>query len=66
MKTNDYVKFVTQQFVTYAEQPKSERVKRRQEKKEARPPLLHHWFGLLPFALFLFYSKNKQRLARRS
>lgn len=47
MKTNDYVKYITQTFVKYMDQPKEERKK----KKEAKEDLLYKWFGLLPFAL---------------
>ncbi|MBM7097313.1 YqzE family protein [Bacillus sp. H-16] len=65
MKTNDYVKFVTQQVVEYADQPKSERIKKRQEKKEARPPAMHRWFGLVPFAFLLVYKKNRNRLLKQ-
>ncbi|WP_096434687.1 YqzE family protein [Alteribacter populi] len=65
MKTNDYVKFVTQQFVEYVDQPKGERQKMRQKKKEARPPMLHRWFGLIPFSCFLIYKNNKQKFVKR-
>lgn len=47
VKTNDYVKYITQTFVKYMDQPKEERKK----KKEAKEDLLYKWFGLLPFAL---------------
>ncbi|WP_026689289.1 YqzE family protein [Alteribacter aurantiacus] len=66
MKTNDYVKFVTQQFVEYADQPKSERKKKRLEKKEARPPAINRWFGLIPLAFFISYKKNKKRFMKRA
>lgn len=36
MKTNDYVKYMTQQFVQYMDQPKEERKTKKIQKKEER------------------------------
>lgn len=58
MATNDYVKFVTQQFVRYMDQPKEERKKQRKERKQEKPPLLYHWFGMLPLSLKLLFRRK--------
>jgi YqzE-like protein len=58
MKTNDYVKYLTQQFVKYYDQPKDERKKIRLERKVGRPDLVYHWFGVLPFALSMLFKKK--------
>ncbi|WP_096188443.1 YqzE family protein [Evansella halocellulosilytica] len=60
MKTNDYVKFMTQQFVTYVDQPKEERIARKQQKKEMKLPKSYKWFGLVPFSLSLTAKKLKK------
>ncbi|SDY55355.1 YqzE-like protein [Evansella caseinilytica] len=51
MKPNDYVKYLTQQFVTYVDLPKEERQARREEKRLLRPPKAYRLFGLIPFAV---------------
>jgi hypothetical protein len=58
MKTNDYVKYITQTFVKYIDQPKDERKKQRHEKKEAKEPFLYHWFGLIPYALISLFKRK--------
>ncbi|MBA2873455.1 YqzE family protein [Thermaerobacillus caldiproteolyticus] len=58
MSTNDYVKFVTQQFVTYMDQPKEERKKKRVQRKQEKPALLYRWFGMIPFSLRLLFRRK--------
>lgn len=59
MKTNDYVKYLTQTVVKYIDQPKEERKRLKQEKKEAEATFLFRWFGILPF-LFMSNFKKKR------
>jgi hypothetical protein len=59
MSTNDYVKFVTQQFVRYIDQPKEERIQQRRKRKEERDSFIHRWFGVIPFAIMMWYRKKK-------
>ncbi|WP_077618788.1 YqzE family protein [Bacillus sinesaloumensis] len=60
MSTNDYVKFVTQQIVSYIDQPKEVRKATRQQRKEELPPLSNRWFGVMPLAVQLMFKKNKK------
>ena len=60
MKTNDYIKFMTQEFVTYVEQPKEVRVAKRAEKRSFRPTRSHRWFGLVPYALSQLFQRQKK------
>lgn len=60
MKTNDYVKYMTQQFVQYMDQPKEER-KTKKFKKEERAPFANRWFGMIPLSFMLWYRKKKER-----
>ncbi|WP_230200083.1 YqzE family protein [Bacillus niameyensis] len=55
---NDYVKFMTESFVKHFELPKSERIQLKQERKEAKPPMIYQWFGLLPFSIRMLFKKN--------
>lgn len=59
MKTNDYVKYLTQTVVKYAEQPKEERVKHKVIKKSERSPFLLRWFGIVPYAFMLLIKRRK-------
>ncbi|PYZ94326.1 YqzE family protein [Salipaludibacillus keqinensis] len=59
MKTNDYVKFMTEQFVTYVDQPKEVKQAKREEKKEHRQPMSFRLFGMIPFALRLMWNRKR-------
>ncbi|WLR49761.1 YqzE family protein [Bacillus tianshenii] len=61
MSTNDYVKFVTQQIVSYMDQPKEERQRIKQERLESQPPALNRWFGVIPFALAMFFHNRRKK-----
>ncbi|AEH47244.1 YqzE family protein [Parageobacillus thermoglucosidasius] len=58
MSTNDYVKFFTQQLVTYMDLPKEERIKKRMQRKREKPPLSYRWFGLIPISLRLLFRRH--------
>lgn len=62
MKTNDYVKYITQTFVQYIDQPKEERKKMRQERKETKASFWYRWFGILPYVVYTEIQKRKQRI----
>ncbi|RLQ98250.1 YqzE family protein [Falsibacillus albus] len=59
MSTNDYVKYITQTFVKHFDQPKSERRELRSKRKDERPPLLYHWFGVIPYAFMMIFKKRR-------
>ena len=58
MAANDYVKFVTQQFVAYMDLPKEERKQKRMQRKQEKPPLLYRWFGMIPVSLRLLFRRH--------
>lgn len=60
MKSNDYVKFMTETFVKYIDQPKDERKKHRMQKKTEKEPFLFRWFGVIPY-LFYYGLKTKRK-----
>lgn len=49
MKTNDYVRFLTQTVLEHLETPKEERLKRKMEKKEQKEPFTYKYFGSMPY-----------------
>ncbi|MGD6832311.1 YqzE family protein [Sutcliffiella halmapala] len=59
MKTNDYVKYVTQQLVTYMDQPKEVKKAQRNQRKLERSPVVYQLFGVIPFAIMMFFKKKK-------
>lgn len=61
MKTNDYVKYVTQQFVSFVDTPSDKRKALKEERKANQPPLAYRWFGLIPYALAQLFNFNKKR-----
>jgi hypothetical protein len=59
MKTNDYVKYVTQTFVKYMDQPRDERKKQKESRRDEKEPFLFKWFGIIPYALLAGMKKGK-------
>ncbi|MBM7620144.1 YqzE family protein [Bacillus haimaensis] len=59
MKTNDYVKYVTQQLVTYMDQPKEVKKAQRNQRKLERSPVVYQLFGVIPFAIMMLFKKKK-------
>ncbi|MDY0396670.1 YqzE family protein [Virgibacillus halophilus] len=54
---NDYIKFITQQVVSYMDSPKEERIKRK-TKNRNKAGVSSRWFGVLPLAIRLFMKKS--------
>lgn len=50
MKSNDYIKYMTEQFVSYLDSPVEER-KRRKTNQKSSKGISNKWFGVLPLAL---------------
>ncbi|MEE6450417.1 YqzE family protein [Gottfriedia acidiceleris] len=61
MKTNDYVKYMTEQFINYIDQPKEKRDSIKQEKEELKTPFSTNMFGMLPLSLALLMKKVQNR-----
>lgn len=50
MKSDDYVKYLTEQFVHYMNQPRDFRKQLRQERKQYKSSIMQELFGLVPSA----------------
>jgi hypothetical protein len=61
MKTNDYVKFMTQTIVKYIDQPKDERKRLKHERKLAKASFWYRWFGILPYLLYSEVNRRKNK-----
>lgn len=64
MKSDDYVKFLTEQFVHYMETPRADRKTVRIEKRQSRPPKRNLWFGLVPNAIEYYAGQTKTFMAK--
>jgi hypothetical protein len=58
---NEYVKFLTQQFVLRLDQPKEVRKKEKAAKKAERPPFAYRTFGIVPLAISLLFKKRASK-----
>jgi hypothetical protein len=61
MKSDDYVKWLTEQFVIYMNQPPSVRKDRRESRKRQRNPIKNEMFGLVPNALSYYVNQLKSK-----
>ena len=57
MSTNAYIKFLTQQLVQYFNLTKTERKEKSSTKEDERTSPVSTWFGVMPFALSMFFKK---------
>jgi len=55
MKQNEYIKFMTEQLVTYMDKPKEERKKTKNNKEQNG--FSNRWLGLFPFTIKLLLKK---------
>lgn len=58
MKTNDYVKFMTQEMVKRMNQPKDILKEKKAQKKREREPSISKWFGMIPMSISLWLSRH--------
>lgn len=61
MSSNDYVKYVTEQFVKYIDTSKEERINQRKKRKSDHEPVLTRMFGIIPLALMVMVNQRKKR-----
>ncbi|HEX6594435.1 MAG TPA: YqzE family protein [Bacillota bacterium] len=59
MSRNEYIQFITKQFVTYINMSTTEKQKKREEKKKRNDLLFHRWLGLVPFSVKLFFQNDE-------
>ncbi|WP_445490479.1 YqzE family protein [Niallia sp. 03133] len=62
MNTNDYVKYLTQTFVQYMDQPKEQRKKLKAERRDNKEPFMLRWFGILPYVIAASVKKQKSKI----
>ncbi|RYL90434.1 YqzE family protein [Sporolactobacillus sp. THM19-2] len=65
MKPEEYVKFLTEQFVRYMERPRAERKQTRQEHREQRLPVRNQLFGQIPNAIENYVARLKPFFSKK-
>jgi hypothetical protein len=62
-KSEDLVKYITQQVVTYMDMPSDVRKQQRQERRTIRQktPWIYRWFGMAPLWLRLWFKQKRQK-----
>ena len=48
MKSNDYVRFLTETFLEHFDTPKEERRRKKEMRKQKKVPFTYKWFGIIP------------------
>ena len=61
MKTNDYVRFITQEMVKRMDQPRDILEEEKARKKQEREPRASKWFGMIPMSISLWMKKHLKR-----
>ena len=61
MSTNDYVRFVTQEFVSYMDAPKEASKTKKEQRRAEKEPFMNKWFGVMPLSVALFYRNVKSK-----
>jgi hypothetical protein len=56
---NDYLKFMTEQVVSYIDLPAEERKKRKNEQKNSHQSYTNRWLGILPFAFRILIKRTE-------
>lgn len=57
-KGAELIKYITEQVVTYIDDPKS---KKSQLNRQHKEPWQYRWFGLLPMALCLWFDQKDSK-----
>lgn len=60
MSGEDYIKYLTKEFVAYVDLPAEEKKKRKISKTKTQPFYSNRWFGLLPYAFKSFLQRVKK------
>jgi ribonuclease PH len=60
-KSDDLVKYITQQVVTYIDTPKEVRQQAKASIKEQREGWQTRWFGMLPLAARMLFGRTKSK-----
>ncbi|WP_461180557.1 YqzE family protein [Virgibacillus kimchii] len=58
ISANDYLKFMTEQVISYIDLPSEERKRRKKEQKNNHRLYSNRWLGILPFAFRIWIRRT--------
>ncbi|PYI56518.1 YqzE family protein [Paenibacillus flagellatus] len=61
MKTDDYIKYLTERVVAYMDTPPDVRKEQRSRLKSSRAPWYVRWFGMVPVSVLIWWRRRKER-----
>lgn len=59
MSGSEYVKFMTEEIISYLQLSSDEKKRRKEKRKDQMDPPASRWFGILPFALQLLLQQKR-------
>lgn len=59
MKSNDYIRFLTEEMMKYMNLSAEEKEERKQKKKTAQQLYSNKWLGVIPFSIQSWYQNKK-------
>ncbi len=62
-KGEELVQYITSKVVSYIDTPKEVR-KRNRKQRTTKQDWLSRWFGVVPFALSMWFNKSRKKLKR--
>lgn len=65
MKTNDYVKFLTETIISHLDTPKDVRKEAKKMRKQQDEPLLYKMFGAMPYMFMTGLKMAKKSRGRK-
>lgn len=59
IKTDEYIKYLTERVITYMDTPREVRRELRTKQRSAKPPWHVHWFGMVPMSIRMLFGKKR-------
>lgn len=61
IKTDDYIKYLTEKVVAYMDTPRDVRKEKKVLLKSTREPWPVRWFGMVPLSVHIWWEKRKRK-----
>ncbi|TMV47841.1 YqzE family protein [Paenibacillus mesophilus] len=61
IKTDDYIKYLTEKVVAYMDMPADVRKEQRSLYRSTREPWQVRWFGMVPLSVLIWWKQRKRK-----
>jgi len=61
IKTEDYIKYLTEKVVAYMDMPPEVRKEQRSLNRSARDPWHVRWFGMIPLSVNIWWKRRRKK-----